>query len=114
MIFALAAVLQLGPTFVLVHESTAANVTVQALVRLPKLNDAERLCAKTAWGAILDGSEEYSYVTLRSYSQQTGRPIQVVAMADHLLFRVTFPKEQASTAFAMVESVLRRPLLEAA
>lgn len=114
MIAAVAFALQVAPTFVLLPVPEASTVSIQAIVRLPSLNDAERLCAKAAWSALLDGSEEYSYLTIRSYSQQSGRPIQAIAMPDHLLLRVTFPKEQASTAFAILESTLRRPLLDSA
>lgn len=89
------------------------TVTVQALVNLPRLPDAERLCIRAAWAALPKGSEEYSGVTIRNYAGQSGRPIVCRVAGDHLFLRVTFPKTQVSTAFSMVESLLRRPLLSA-
>lgn len=99
------------PPVVFAPEPEAPNVTVQALVRLPKMGDAQRLCVKVAWDSILEGSEEYSRVTLRNYSQQTGKPLLALELGDHLLLRLTFPKNQLGTAMAMAESILRRPLL---
>lgn len=89
------------------------TVTVQALVNLPKLPDAERLCIRAAWSVLPKGSEEYSGVTIRNYAGQSGRPMVCRVAGDHLFLRVTFPKAQISIAFSMVESLLRRPLLSA-
>jgi hypothetical protein len=105
--------LQGAITVVRLPEPSAANVTCQALVRLPKLSDVERICIKVAWPTILEGSDEYSSFALRRYLQQAGKPIVAHVMSDHLLLRVTFPKNQFNTAASMLESLIRRPLLNA-
>lgn len=105
--------IQAAPALVVVSMPDAKEVTVQALVKIPKLNDAERLCLRAAWDTILEGSEAYSKPTLKSYMQQTGKPVVARVMGDHLFVRVTFPPGQLQTAVTMLSSILREPVLRA-
>jgi len=102
---------QTTPAIVVVPVPDAKHVTVQALVKIPKLNDAEQLCLRAAWDTILEGSLAYSKPTLKSYMQQTGKPVVARVLGDHLFVRVTFPPDQLRTAVTMMLSVLREPAL---
>jgi hypothetical protein len=99
------------PSVTLLPEPRSPHVTVQAIVRLPKLDEAELMCARAAWASILEGTEEYSAHSLRAYAHQAGQPLVALAAGDHLLLRTVFPRDQIGTAFSMVDSILRRPLL---
>lgn len=103
-----------GIATVFVPVPDAADLTVQALVRVPKLSDAERLCLRAGWDTLLEGSIAYGKPTLRKYMQQTGKPVIAKYLGDHLFLRVSFPPNQVNTAIAMLDSLLREPSLEAA
>ena len=68
------------PTLVLLPEPSSPDVVIEALVKLPKQNDAERLCIRAAWETLLDGSDEYSALTLRGYAQQAGKPVTALVL----------------------------------
>lgn len=106
--------MQSGPPVVVVPMPDALEVTIQALVRVPKLSDAERLCLKVGWDTLLEGSEAFSKPTLRRYMQSGGKPVVARVMGDHLYLRATVPPNQFANGVSMVLSLLREPLLNAA
>lgn len=104
--------LQTAPNLVVVPVPDATDVTVQALVRIPKLNDAERLCLRAGWDTLLEGSLRYTKPTLKAYMQQTGKPVVARVLGDHLFLRVSFPPNQLATATSMVSNLLREPAFD--
>jgi hypothetical protein len=91
--------------------SGQADVAFAAFAPLPKpFGEKDRQRLAVAIRTLVDGSQEYTRRTI--YEVTDGRTVDVALLSDGVVVRFIVPKENLSNGVALMEGLLRRPIVD--
>lgn len=89
------------------------RVAVVAVVRTAPRGSWEAAALRVLSEAMVQGTREFTRRELASYGSQTGHPIRVESLPDHLAIRVLAPRAGGlDSAMPLVASLLQNPILD--